>query len=68
MEVTENSTTPDRPLDDFDGFESLVHVTECQEETEVHHCGFGCLVRLLQTNKVTMDSLDYHRLRGMGTH
>ena len=51
------------PLNDFDGFESLVHVAECEIEAEVHHSSLGRLFGLLETNKVAMDSLNYHRLR-----
>ena len=51
------------PLDNFDCLESLVHVTEGQVETEVHHCCLGRLLRLLKTDKVTVDSLNHHRLR-----
>ena len=52
-----------KPLDNFDCFESLVHVAEGQVEAEIHHCCLGRLLGLLKTDKVTVDSLNHHRLR-----
>ena len=51
------------PLDDFDSFESLVHVAKRQVETEVHHRGLRRALGLLQTHKVAVNSLYDHRLR-----
>ena len=44
------------PLDELDCFEGLVHVSDGEEITEVHHCVPGGLVSVFQPNEISEDS------------
>ena len=48
------------PLDELDGFEGLIHVTDGQVEAEAEHGVAGGLLTALQTHKVPECSSGHH--------
>ena len=48
------------PFDELDGLKSLIHITNGEEVTEIHHGVPRVLVRILEPNKVSHDPTSHH--------